>query len=43
MTQKSTIKLSVKMKKKLMEIKLHPRETYEQVVSRLLEKNEMKE
>jgi len=33
----TTIKLSQEIKKKLDEIKVHPRETYAQVIKRLLE------
>jgi predicted transcriptional regulator len=33
----STIQLSTKMKRRLNEMKLHPRETYEEVLERLLE------
>jgi predicted transcriptional regulator len=33
----STIQLSTEMKRRLNEMKLHPRETYEEVLERLLE------
>ena len=33
----TTIQLSIEMKKKLQDMKLYPRETYEEVLERLLE------